>query len=60
MNGSPRNPLLELHKLGVSVWLDDIGRSMLDDGSLARLIREDGLAGLTSNPAILALSLIHI
>ena len=59
MNGSPRNPLLELHKLGVSVWLDDIGRSMLDDGSLARLIREDGLAGLTSNPAILAHSIMN-
>jgi transaldolase len=59
MNASPRNPLLELHQLGVSVWLDDIGRSMLDDGSLARLIREDGLAGLTSNPAILAHSIMN-
>jgi transaldolase len=59
MNASVPNPLLELRKLGESVWLDDIGRGMLDDGSLARLIREDGLAGLTSNPSILAHSIMH-
>jgi transaldolase len=52
------NPLLELHRLGVSVWLDDINRSMLEDGSLARLIREDGVCGLTSNPAIFANSMM--
>ncbi|MBV8877356.1 MAG: transaldolase [Gammaproteobacteria bacterium] len=59
MNAPHPNPLLELRKLGESVWLDDIGRGMLDDGSLARLIREDGLAGLTSNPSILAHSIMH-
>jgi transaldolase len=48
------NPLLQLRKLGQSVWLDDIGRAMLDDGSLARLIEADGIAGVTSNPAIFA------
>ncbi len=52
------NPLLELHKLGQSIWLDDIGRRMLDDGSLARLISEDAVAGVTSNPAILANSIM--
>lgn len=46
------NPVLELHTLGQSVWLDYIRRAMLEDGTLARLIREDGLAGITSNPAI--------
>ena len=51
------NPLLELHRLGQSIWLDDIGRKMLADGSLARLIREDAIAGVTSNPAILAHSI---
>jgi transaldolase len=51
------NPLVELHKLGQSIWLDDIGRKMLADGSLARLIREDAIAGVTSNPAILAHSI---
>ena len=53
------NPLLELRKLGVSVWFDDIGRGMLDNGSLARLIREDGVCGLTSNPAIFAHSIMN-
>ena len=46
------NPLRELGRLGQSVWLDDIRRSWLDDGTLARLIADDGLAGVTSNPAI--------
>jgi transaldolase len=59
MNAPVPNPLLELRKLGESVWLDDIGRGMLDDGRLARLIRDDGVAGLTSNPAILAHSIMQ-
>ena len=59
MNAPVPNPLLELRKLGQSVWLDDIGRGMLNDGSLARLIRDDGLAGLTSNPSILAHSIMN-
>jgi transaldolase len=53
------NPLLELRKLGESAWLDDISRGMLNDGSLERLIRDDGIAGLTSNPAIFANSMMH-
>jgi len=57
MNASVPNPLLELRKLGVSAWLDDLGRGMLEDGSLARLIREDGIAGVTSNPSIFANSM---
>jgi len=51
------NPLLELRKLGQSIWLDDIGRKMLADGSLARLIAADGIAGVTSYPSILAHSI---
>ncbi len=58
MNAPVPNPLLGLRKLGESVWLDDISRSMLRDGSLARLIEEDGVAGLTSNPAIFAHSIM--
>jgi len=46
------NPLLRLAALGQSIWLDDLRRSWLEDGTLARLIAEDGLAGVTSNPAI--------
>ena len=46
------NPLLELRRLGQSVWLDFIRRRTLDDGELARLVAEDGVRGVTSNPAI--------
>jgi transaldolase len=59
MNAPVPNPLLELRKLGLSAWLDDISRSMLQDGSLARLIHADGIAGLTSNPSIFAHSMMH-
>jgi transaldolase len=58
MDAPAPNPLLELRKLGQSVWLDDLGRGILDDGSLARLIRDDGVAGVTSNPAIFANSMM--
>jgi len=44
--------LCRLYELGQSVWLDDLGRQMLDDGSLARLIDEDCISGVTSNPVI--------
>jgi transaldolase len=45
------NPLKDLHALGQSVWLDYIRRDLFD-GELDRLIAEDGLAGMTSNPTI--------
>jgi len=50
-------PLVQLHQLGQSIWLDDIGKKMLADGSLAKLIKDDAVAGVTSNPAILAHSI---
>lgn len=46
------NPLLKLAAFGQSVWLDYIRRDMLRSGELGRLIQEDGLRGMTSNPAI--------
>ncbi len=46
------NPLKELLKYGQSVWLDYIRRKLLTSGELKRLIEEDGLRGMTSNPAI--------
>ena len=46
------NPLLKLESLGQSIWLDSISRPMLTSGELKRLIEEDGLSGVTSNPAI--------
>lgn len=47
-----RNPLLELRAAGQSVWLDFLRRDLIDSGELSRRIREDGLAGVTTNPAI--------
>ncbi len=46
------NPTRQLHDLGQSIWLDNITRGILDDGTLARYIREDNVTGLTSNPSI--------
>src|SRR5580658_39094 len=46
------NPLTQLQSFGQSIWLDYIRRDLLQDGELQRLITEDGLRGMTSNPAI--------
>jgi transaldolase / glucose-6-phosphate isomerase len=46
------NPLKDLLKFGQSVWLDYIRRDLLTSGELKRLIEEDGVRGMTSNPAI--------
>lgn len=46
------NPLIELTKLGQSIWNDNIERKLVTSGELKRLIDEDGLSGVTSNPAI--------
>jgi transaldolase len=47
-----QNPLLVLETLGQSVWLDYLSRSAMDHGRLQKLIDQDGLGGLTSNPSI--------
>ncbi len=49
---SSTSSLAALQALGTSVWLDDISRQMLHAGELTRLIEEDGLRGMTSNPSI--------
>jgi len=46
------NPLLVLKQSGQSVWLDFITRQFMTDGKLKKLIDEDGLCGVTSNPTI--------
>jgi transaldolase len=46
------NRLVALHDAGQSVWLDFIDRTILRNGDLARMIREDALSGMTSNPTI--------
>ena len=46
------NPLKKLEALGQSIWLDLIDRDLMASGKLKRLITEDGLRGVTSNPSI--------
>jgi transaldolase len=46
------NPLRDLHRLGQSPWYDSLSRGLLVSGTLARYIEEDGLTGVTTNPAI--------
>ena len=47
-----RSLLHELSGHGVSVWMDSLSREMLETGQLARLIEEDAVVGVTSNPTI--------
>src|SRR5216117_2829099 len=46
------NRMQQLHDAGVSIWLDVIRRSLLTSGQFERMIREDALTGVTSNPTI--------
>src|SRR5438874_2878302 len=47
------NPLVEIMKLGQSIWYDNIRRAMLTSGDLANKIEQDDLRGVTSNPTII-------
>jgi transaldolase/glucose-6-phosphate isomerase len=54
-NVKPRaagNPLRSLHEIGQAIWLDFLSRRFIVDGGLRKLIEEDGLTGVTSNPTI--------
>jgi transaldolase len=46
------NPLLELQSIGQSIWIDFISRAIISSGELKRMIEEDGVSGVTSNPSI--------
>ena len=46
------NPLIALHALGQRIWLDNLSRTLLREGGLLRLMTEDAIAGVTSNPTI--------
>lgn len=46
------NPLKKLESLGQSIWLDYIRKDIVESGELRRLIEEDGINGITSNPSI--------
>src|SRR5438046_3759161 len=47
-----KNPLFELYEAGTSVWLDYIRRSLMMSGASTRMIAEDAVVGMTSNPTI--------
>jgi transaldolase len=51
------NPLLALNQCGQAVWLDHISRGLITGGELQRLIRLDGVTGVTSNPTLFAKAL---
>jgi transaldolase / glucose-6-phosphate isomerase len=53
------NPLRTLQEYGQSVWLDFVSRDLLKSGSLAKLIADDGLRGVTSNPSIFEKAIGH-
>jgi transaldolase/glucose-6-phosphate isomerase len=46
------NPLIEVQQYGQSIWYDYISRDLLLSGDLRRMVKEDGVRGVTSNPAI--------
>ncbi len=52
MGGNNMKPTQQLHDLGQSLWLDNITRTILDNGTLKRYIDELSVTGLTSNPTI--------
>jgi len=47
-----KSRLHELSELGQSVWIDFLSRQMLQSGKLARMMDEDAVVGVTSNPTI--------
>src|SRR5215831_3257588 len=51
------NPIHRLRSLGQSVWLDFLDHALIASGELDRMIRNEGLVGLTSNPTIFEKSL---
>src|SRR3954471_720110 len=53
------NPLRTLQEYGQSVWLDFVSRELLKSGGLGRLVAEDGIRGVTSNPSIFEKAIGH-
>jgi transaldolase len=53
------NATRQLHDLGQSLWLDNITRGILNDGTLRRYINELSVTGLTSNPTIFDHAITH-
>ena len=59
MPNNIQKPLLRLADLGQSVWIDYLSRELLESGELARLVREDAVVGVTSNPTIFEQAISH-
>lgn len=59
MNSLYKNPLHSIVELGQSVWLDDFRHSWLQDNTLIRLIDEDKVSGVTSNPTIFEKAIVE-
>ncbi len=55
----PTNPLLSVKRLGQSIWLDYIQRALLTTGEFQHMINNDGVSGVTSNPAILEKAIVE-
>jgi transaldolase len=53
------NHLHEIEAQGQSIWLDNISRQLIDSGELERLIKDDGISGVTSNPSIFEKAMGH-
>lgn len=53
------NNLKQVGKLGQSIWIDYIRRDLITSGELKRLIKEDGLRGMTSNPSIFEKAIVE-
>src|ERR671918_904328 len=53
------NKLREIEALGQSIWIDNLNRDLLDEGTMRRLVEEDGISGVTSNPTIFEKGMGH-
>jgi transaldolase len=53
------NKLREIEALGQSIWIDNLSRELVEDGGLRRLIEQDGISGVTSNPTIFEKAMGH-
>jgi transaldolase len=56
---SKPNPLLVLETFGQSIWMDYVRRGTITSGALQRLIKADGVSGVTSNPSIFEKAIAH-
>jgi transaldolase len=53
------NKLREIEALGQAIWIDNLNRDLLDDGTMRDLIEQDGISGVTSNPTIFEKGMGH-